>query len=187
VGSDRSLLTIGAAIVATVVAAVAIVVIVGERPGAAFPADSPEAAVQGYFTAWKDEDLETAYGYFSSRIKTRVPFDQYRSFAQDNGGFSGAPAQRRVTIDKVEVDDQRAEVYLGIDYSVDIPFPFGGAYRDTRTIHLTREANAWKVDDALVGLEPAPFDAFPPEGFPPESFPPDGFPPDAFPTPSPEP
>jgi hypothetical protein len=206
VGSDRSLVAIAVGVIATVVAAVAIVVIAGERPGAAFPADSPESAVQGYFSAWKDDDLETAYGYFSSRIKSRVPLEQYRSIARDNG-FSGAPEQRRVTIDKVEVDDQRAEVYLGIDYSIDIPFPFGGGYRDTRTIHLAREANAWKIDDALVGLDPGPFDAFPPDGFPsesfppdsfptesfppdafpPESFPPDAFPPDAFPTASPEP
>ena len=179
-GSDRSLVAIAAGVIATVVAAVVIVVVLGDSPRGSFAADSPEATVQGYFTAWEDEDLEAAYAYFSSDIKRRVPFDEYRAIAGDSGGFQGGLPQRRVTIDKVEIEEARAEVYLGIEYTVDGGFPFLGAgYRDSRTIHLVREDGGWKVNDALVGLESG---LLPPGGFPP-----DGFPPDAFPTAAPEP
>ena len=169
-GSDRSLLAIAGGIVATVVIAVLIVVVLGDRPPPAFPAGTPEAALQGYVAAWEDEDLEAAYAYFSTSVKGTVPFDQYRQAARDQGTFSGgAPQQRRVTIDKVELDGERAEVYLSIEYSFEGGLPFGGGYRDTRTIHLVKEANDWKIDEALLGLEPGPFPGpgfeIPPPGF----------------------
>lgn len=162
-GSDRSLLAIAGGIAATVVVAVLIVVVLGDRPPAPFPADSPEAALQGYAQAWEDEDLEAAYAYFSTGVKSTLPFEEYRQVVRDQGNFSGgAPQQRRVTIDRVELDGERAEVYLSIEYSFDGGFPFGGGYKDTRTIHLVKEAADWKIDDALLGLEPGPF---PPKGF----------------------
>jgi hypothetical protein len=163
VGSDRSLLAIAGGIAATVVVAVLLVVVLGDRPPPGFPPGTPEAALQGYVGAWEDEDLEAAYAYFSTGVKGTVPFEQYRQAVRDQGSFSGgAPQQRRVTIDKVELDGERAEVYLSIEYSFDGGLPFGGGYRDTRTIHLLKEASDWKIDDALVGLEPGPF---PPKGF----------------------
>jgi hypothetical protein len=162
VGSDRSLLAIAGGIAATVVVAVLIVVVLGDRPPAPFPQGTPEAALQGYVQAWEDEDLEATYGYFSQGVKATLPFEEYRQVARDQGNFSGVPQQRRVTIDKVELDGERAEVYLSIEYSFEGGFPLGGGYRDTRTIHLVKEAVDWKVDDALLGLEPGPF---PSKGF----------------------
>jgi hypothetical protein len=163
VGSDRSLLAIAGGIAATVVVAVLIVVVLGDRPPAPFPPGTPEAALQGYVSAWEDEDLEATYAYFSTGVKDTLPIDEYRQVARDQGNFSGgAPQQRRVTIDKVELDGERAEVYLSIEYSFDGGLPFGGGYRDTRTINLVREAGDWKIDDALLGLEPGPF---PSKGF----------------------
>lgn len=162
-GSDRSLLAIAGGIAATVVVAVLIVVVLGDRPPAPFPPGTPEAALQGYVGAWEDEDLEAAYAYFSRGVKATLPFDEYRQVVRDQGNFpGGAPQQRRVTIDKVELDGERAEVYLSIEYSFDGGPFFGGGYRDTRTINLVREAGDWKIDDALLGLEAG---AFPPPGF----------------------
>jgi hypothetical protein len=158
VGSDRSLLAIAGGIAGTVVAAVLIVVVLGDRPPAPFPAGSPEAALQGYVGAWEDENLEAAYAYFSTGVKSTLTFEEYRQVAQDQGNFSGAPQRRRVTIDRVELDGESAEVYLSIEYSSDGGPFFGGGYRDTRTIHLLKEAGDWKIDDPLLGLEPGPFE-----------------------------
>lgn len=157
-GSDRSLLAIAGGIAATVVVAVLIVVVLGDRPPAPYPPGTPEAALQGYVSAWEDDDLEAAYAYFSTGVKGTLPFEQYRQVARDQGNFSGAPQQRRVTIDRVELDGERAEVYLSIAYSIDGGPFFGGGYRDTRTIHLLKEAGDWKIDDPLLGLEPGPFE-----------------------------
>ena len=161
-GSDRSLLAIAGGIAAIVVVAVATVVLLGDRPPASFPPDSPEAAVQGYLAAWQDEELEAAYAYFSADVRSHLPFEQFRQAARDQGGldFPGGPERRRVTIDRVELEGDRAEVYLSIEYSFDGGI-LGGGYRDSRDIHLVREAGAWKIDDALLGLEPGPF--FPPD------------------------
>lgn len=162
-GSDRSLLAIAGGIAATVVVAVLIVVVLGDRPPPAFPPGTPEAALQGYVGAWEDADLEAAYAYFSTSVKGTMPFEQYRQAVRDQGTFSGgAPQQRRVTIDKVELDGERAEAYLSIEYSFDGGFPLGGGYKDTRTIHLVKEAVDWKIDDALIGLDP---NQFAPPGF----------------------
>lgn len=168
-GSDRSLLAIAGGIAVTVVVAVLIVVVLGDRPPAPFPPGTPEAALQGYVSAWEDEDLEAAYAYFSTGVKATLPFDEYRQAVRDQGNFSGGPQQRRVTVDRVELDGERAEVYLSIEYSFDGGPFFGGGYRDTRTIHLVREAVDWKIDDALIGLEPGPFPAPGFDGVPPGS------------------
>ena len=162
-GSDRSVLAIAGAIGATVIAAVLIVVALGDRPAASFPSDSPEAAVQAYLAAWDAEDFDAAYAFFSAEVKRQVPLEEYRQVARDQAGYGYPPGERRrVTIDRVNVQGDRAEVHLSIEHFVGGGGPFGnGSYQSTSVVRLVREQGAWKFDQALIGVEPGPF--FPPD------------------------
>jgi len=63
-------------ITAVVFVATVIVLLAGNQAQASYPADSPEAALQGYLTAWYDDDYDTAYGFFSTvalLLSTLVP------------------------------------------------------------------------------------------------------------------
>jgi len=84
-GSDRSLLAIAGAIGAIVIAAIVLVVVVGDRPPAAFPPGSSEATVQGYLAAWEDEDYAAAYAFFSAEAKARVPLEAFEQAGDERG------------------------------------------------------------------------------------------------------
>ena len=161
--SDRSVLAIAGAIGATVVAAVLIVVVLGDRPAASFPPDSPEAAVQGFLAAWDDRDYDAAYGFFSADVRQRVRLEEYRQVARDQGSYTyPGDERRRVEIQRVDIQGKRADVYLSIEHFYGGGGPFGnGGYTSTSIVHLVREKGAWKLDEALLGTEPGPF--FPPD------------------------
>ena len=115
-GSDRSLLAIAGAIGAIVIAAIVLVVVVGDRPPAAFPPGSSEATVQGYLTAWEDEDYAAAYAFFSAEAKARVPLEAFEQAAEEQETYSIGDT-RRVFIDRVEDRGERADVHLTIEHS----------------------------------------------------------------------
>jgi hypothetical protein len=156
-GADRTLLLIGAGILALVVVAAAVVLLLGSREPTTFPADSPEGAVQRHLAAFEDGDFETAYSFFSSDVQADLDLETYERTAREYGGYLGGTS-RRVLFDRTDLDGDVARVHLTVEeYYGGGPFGGGDTYRSTREIRLIREGGSWKIDDPLMGLEPAPF------------------------------
>jgi hypothetical protein len=156
--SSRSILLIGAGILALVVLVVAVVLLAGNRAPQQFPPDSAQGVVQRYLAAWGRHDYAAAYGFFSSRVKTAAPERDYRASVDDYVTY-GAPANgtaARVFIDDVTDGSTRVTVRLtveelsgnGLDTTV---------YRSTRTIALVHESPGWRIDELLLWLDPGPY------------------------------
>lgn len=165
---SRQLLYIGAGILALVVVSVAIVLLVGRGSATEFAADSPEGAFQRYLAAFDEADYETAYAHFSQRVQEQMSLDEYRSnAAMFGGGFGpGIPGQsRRVLFEGREEDgDDRVRLELVVEYFFDSSGPFGGgggSYQEARVVAMVRENGEWRLDEPLMGLDPAPI--FPPD------------------------
>jgi len=155
---DRSLVAIGAGILVLVVVAVAAVVLLGSRGAVDLPADSPEGVVQRHLAAHEKGDHEEAWGYFSADVQEEMPLDTYRRTAGEFGAYRDF-GSRRILFDESEVDGDRARVHLTVEEFYDGgPFGGGETFRSGRVIDLVREDGAWRIDDALIGLEPAPFE-----------------------------
>jgi hypothetical protein len=153
-GIRRTVLVLGAVILVVAAAAV-LVVALTTRPAPTYPAGSPEAAFQGYYTAWEARDLETAYGLLSERIRASVPADQYR---RDDRDYAWSRDEsRRVVLIASRVVGDRATLDLRIDQSSSGgPFGATDTWSWDTSVALVREDGAWHVDDYLAGLEPMP-------------------------------
>lgn len=155
---DPSLLAIGGGVLALVVLAVVAVLLLGSRDATDLPADSPEGVVQRYLAAFEEGDHDAAWALFSAEVQERVPLDEYRR-AADGFGPYGDMGSRRVLFDGAEIDGDEARVRLTIEEFYDSgPFGGGETFRSARDIRLVREDGAWRIDEALIGLEPGPFD-----------------------------
>lgn len=151
----RSLLYIGAGVLALVALGAAVVLLAEGRQPASFEPGTPEAAMQGYLTVWQDEDYEAAYGFFSDEIRAETSLEQYevqvRGLGEPFGGSDTA-----VFIDKAEGDGLRVTLYLTIEQS------YGGgiggeSYRSQREVRMVHQADGWKIDEPLIGVEQFPF------------------------------
>jgi hypothetical protein len=148
---NRSLLYIGAGVLALVVLGAAVVLLAGGRQPASFEPGTPQAAMQGYLAAWQDDDYEAAYGFFSDEIRTETSLEQYesqvRGFGEPYGGSDTA-----VYIDKAEIAGQQATLYLTVEQ-----YSGGGiggeSYRSQRELRMVHQADGWKIDEPLIGVE----------------------------------
>ena len=155
--SSRSILFIGAGILALLGLVVGTVLLAGGREPQSYPLDSPRGVVQGYLAAWDERDYAAAYGFFSSGVKDSLTEADYRVAAADYARY-GLPdgSARRVFIDDVTDGSSRVTVRLtveelsgdGLDANV---------YRSTRTVALVREGAKWRIDQALLWLDPGPY------------------------------
>jgi hypothetical protein len=152
---NRSLLYIGAGVLALVALGAAVVLLAEGRRPASFEPGTPEAAMQGYLAAWQDADYEAAYGFFSDEIRTETSLEQYesqvRGFGEPFGGSDTA-----VYIDKADGDGLRVTLYLTVEQS------YGGgiggeSYRSQREVRMVHQADGWKIDEPLIGVEQFPF------------------------------
>ena len=75
--ANRSLLAIGAGVIALVVVTLAVVLLTDDAARTSFPSDSPEAALQAYLAALEDDDVDEAYAAFSSDVRSRVSRDAF--------------------------------------------------------------------------------------------------------------
>lgn len=158
-GSDRTLLYAGAGIIAVVAITAAVVLMLGGREPASFPADSPEGIVQRYLAAFEEGDFEAAHAYFSSEVQSELDLEAYEQMTREYGFFPG-DTSRRVLFDRTETDGDGATVHLTVEeYYGGGTTLFGGGetYRSPRQIRLVREEGEWRIDEPLVGVEPAPF------------------------------
>lgn len=136
-------------ITAVVLVATVIVLLAGNQAQATYPADSPEAALQRYLTAWYDKDYNTAYELFSSDVKGQMSPSDFRRDA----GFAYGPDNQTVTLARTTGSgDSRTlhmivEDYYGPEYG-------GSGYSHDVQVRMTLEPDGWKIDDQLIGLEP---------------------------------
>ncbi|MDQ2965084.1 MAG: hypothetical protein M3R57_04495 [Chloroflexota bacterium] len=150
---SRSIIVIGGAISALIVVAAAIIV-VGSRGPTVYPADSPEAAFQAYYAAYEIGDVEAAYGQFSSDVQGRISLHEYRRM--DAEGSWQRDQERRVVLERVDRSGDRTTLRVRADYFS--PGGLGGnTWSSDYNIRLVREGGAWRIDDALVGLELATY------------------------------
>jgi hypothetical protein len=156
--ADRSLLYVGLGIVVLVLAAAAAVLLLGSRSATTFAADTPEGVVQRHLAAYEDDDYDAAWAAFSSEVQDLMPLDEYRRAARDFGSYADT-GSRRILFDDVETEGDRARVRLTVEeFYGGGPFGGGDTFRSSREIALVREAGEWRIDDALIGLEPGPFE-----------------------------
>lgn len=163
-GSDRSLIYVAVGLVALVAITAAAVLLLGGREPTTFPADSPEGTVQRHLAAFEDGDFEAAHAYFSSEVRSELDLDAYERLTREYGMYP-LDTSRRVLFDRTETDGDRAQVHLTVEeYYGGGPFGGGETYRSPREIRLVREDGGWRIDQPLVGIEPAPlpFDEFGP-------------------------
>ncbi|MBX6341085.1 MAG: hypothetical protein IRY97_01400 [Thermomicrobiaceae bacterium] len=137
-----------------VAAAVAAVLLRGERGPATFPEGLPERAFQRYYQAFLDRDFEAAYGYFSQRVQRQASPDAYVRLAT-SASSHGVGADARVRVDRVDQRDGRATLYLAVDHFTDDGLT-GGRFTEERQVPLVQEAGQWKIDEPLLGIDPAP-------------------------------
>jgi hypothetical protein len=156
--SNRSILFIAAGIAGLVVAVTAVVLLVGGREPTTFPADSPQGVVQRYLAAWNDEDDEAAYAFFSAQVKAATTLAAYETAARDYHMYNrpGDMPARRVFVDRVTEDGNRATVWLIVE-EVSGDGLNATVYRSTRTVAMVRDPDGWRIDEALLWLDPGPF------------------------------
>ncbi len=149
----RSVLLIGAAIIALVVVALIVAVALPNR-ATDYAAGSPEAAFQDFYEAWEAGDIEAAYSHLSSTVTAEMTLSEYRrmdadwSWQRDQG--------HRLVLLNVDVTADRAVLRIRVDQ-----FSEGGLtgerYSYERSVRLVRERGTWLIDEPLVGIEPVPY------------------------------
>jgi hypothetical protein len=109
--------------------------------------------MQAYLAAWEDRDLATAYGYFSDDIRAQVTLDEYENAARGFGEVS--PGDEAVYIDAADGTGDRITLHLTVEHYYG-DGPGSESYRSTTTVRMVRQADGWKIDEQLVGVEAAP-------------------------------
>jgi hypothetical protein len=154
---DRTILVIGGGVLALVVLAAAVVLLVGGREPVSYPADSPEGVLQRYLAAFEAGDLDEAHGYFSSAVREEMDLEAFERTARDYGLYP-SQTSRRILFDRSEIEGDTARVHLTVEeFYGGGPFGAGETYRSPRVIALAREDGAWRIDEALIGLDQGVF------------------------------
>jgi hypothetical protein len=158
--TNRSLLVIGGGILALVALSIAVILLAEARGPASFEPGSPQEAMQRYLAAWEERDYEAAYGFFSAEVRADATLDQYESQARAYGdGFQGGDSA--TYIDDVEGEGDRVTVHLTVEQFFDDGGLGGNGYRTQQAVRMVREADGWKIDEPLIGVESIPFSDFP--------------------------
>lgn len=152
-GSARPVL-VAVGVIAVIITIGLVVVLIRPSGPSTYPVGSPEAAFQAQLTAYDANDLETAYSYFSRAVRSAMSLAGYRQAASD---FSWQQQQdRRVVLKDVVVDGERAVISLRIEQFDQGAFG-GGRSSSDRDVRMVREPEGWRVDEAVVGVESAPY------------------------------
>jgi len=153
----RGLIAIGVGIGVVAILAVVAVGLSAARDPDQFPADSPQAALQAYLQAFEDEDYEAAYASFSADVQRQMSLEEFERAATDYHQY--ATESRRVLYDGVETDgNERATLRLTVEVSYGDVL-FADRYSYPAEVRMVREDGAWRIDQALVHLDPAPVPA----------------------------
>ena len=150
---------VGAALAALIAGAVALILVTVERGSALpqLPADSPEGTVQRYVLALEQQDLDTAYSYFSEAVADEISEREFISGSTLGFVPGFAVTERRIWVGSVERGDDAASVDVIVEESFGGFGMFGPPAEFTyeRRLRLVSEDGEWKIDQALYGLDPA--------------------------------
>jgi hypothetical protein len=147
----RGLMAIGVGIVVISLASVVVVALAANRGPAIFPPDSPEAALQAYLEAFEAGDYAPAYAFFSSDVQATMSATEFEAAAQDYAGYR--TEAYRVTFDGTEGSGDRVTVQVTQEVNS------GGGLTTDRysyqtVVPMVRENGSWRIDEALVFLDP---------------------------------
>ena len=155
--SNRSLIAIGAGVVALAVVTIVVVLLLGDRQTEEFAADTPEGALQRYLAAYDAGDLEAAHAFFSADVRERMDMEAYQRAVDAWGEGYGPGGSRSALFDRTDGSGDRVQVHLIVEefYGDGLS---GDTYRSPREIRLVRESGQWRIDEPLVWLDPAPIE-----------------------------
>jgi hypothetical protein len=153
-GGQRGFLGIVLGIVGLVVVTVAIVLLAGNRPPTAYPAGTPEAALQDYLRAWEARDFDATWASFTTDARARTTWEEYRNQVVAHGTWAQPPNGpiRRVFIDRTTVRGDRAELALTIEETW-IQGLSASRNHYALTLTMAREGGTWRLDQLMYGLE----------------------------------
>jgi hypothetical protein len=156
--NTRTLALIAGGIVALVLVSVAVVLLAGGRQREEFVAGTPEAAVQAYLDAWKEEDADATWAFFSAEVQEEYSFENYERAVRDYHLYQypdGGPS-RSVYIDGADGTGDQVTVQLTVEevYGDGLNT---SSHRSPRAVRMVREGGAWKLADPLIWLDPAEF------------------------------
>lgn len=145
-GPGRGLLLVVLAAFAIAVAAIALVLLRGDRQ-ASFPSGSPEAAYQAYLTAWADGDRDATWDALSSSVRASWPKQEYLDAAAMK---YSSPDDAAISIDRSTVNGDRATLRVTIErvYRNGLQ---SSRSRSSFDVRLVREEGAWRIDQRLMG------------------------------------
>jgi hypothetical protein len=154
---DRSLPFIGVGVAVIAIGAVIAVVLLANRAPVTYSPDSPQAALQGYLQAFERGDYATSYTYFSEEVRATTSEAEYRTLIQQYGIYDSNPSSR-ILFDRTTGSGDRVVLHLIVEQSSGGgPFGGGDVYRSSRQIAMVREAAGWRINQALVWVDPGPF------------------------------
>ena len=156
----RSLLLIAGGVAALVIVTIVTVLLAGDRGAVEFDEDAPEGALQRYLAAFDEGDLDSAYGYFSSDVRAHMDRDAYeRTVRMYDPGIDTQRTRRALLDGRLgEGDSIRLMITVEERYGEGLG---ASSNQYQREVRMVREAGAWRIDEPLVWLEPAPIEAAP--------------------------
>jgi hypothetical protein len=155
---NLSVLYIGVGVLGVAVLGAAVVLLAEGRRPASYDLGTPQAAMQEYLTAWQSDDYEAAYAYFSDEIKGDTSLEEYETLQRNFGDPNGYQSNEAVYIDKAEGDDAQVTLYLTVEQFYGGDGLGGGSYRSPRSVRMVHQADGWKIDEPLMGVEQFPFE-----------------------------
>jgi hypothetical protein len=151
--SPARVVAIALAIVAVLVVLAVVTILAFGGGVREYPAGTPEATVQAYVRALDSGDVAGAYTQLSTRLKAILSQSGFADRAAMYGYGYGDTMGRVVRIDRTDVRDDRATVFL----TVETYYGGGGLTPNRSTVHpslqLVRENGAWRLDQLYVSPE----------------------------------
>lgn len=154
--SARSVTVIAGLVLLLVIVAVVISLTFESTGPASYPAGSPESAFQRYFRAFDEGDTETAYSFFTARVRNQMSYDDFTWYAGTSTQYQ-KPAEfdTVVRIERVERTDERAILHLTVE-EVSGSGINVNRYTFERRIRMLQEEGNWKLDEPLIGVDSLP-------------------------------
>jgi hypothetical protein len=138
---ERTILMIGATVLALVAVAVIIVLAFGSPDVEEFPADTPEGSVQRYLAAVHAGDDEAAAALVTERALSEMGGSAY-----PNRFHCPSPEGRRVRVARVERGEQRSTVYLSIQQTTGSGLSLDRSSWEY-SVRLVLDDGVWKIED----------------------------------------
>ncbi|MGH2463423.1 MAG: hypothetical protein ACRDFZ_07375 [Candidatus Limnocylindria bacterium] len=153
----RGLIAIGVGIAVVAILAVVAAASSTTQDPDEFAADSPEAALQAYLQAFDGEDYQAAYAYFSADVQDQMSLEDFERAATDYGLY--ATESRRVLLEPEAVRGIDGEETATLRLTVEVSYGnvlFADRYSYPAEVPMVRQDGAWRIDQALVHVDPAP-------------------------------